>query len=158
MIKRVIIVEDETAAAVNLRSMLSIVAPEAEVVEVLESVEEAVEFFKAEVDADVVFMFFFAWGTALMVIGIVRLRQYRKLMASPEAMRAQEVAETDERNVMLANKAKSYAFFWYVLICSVAVIVLEFMNQVQIATSLAFSVCFLILLYWVCYYVLRRKY
>ena len=102
--------------------------------------------------------FFFAWGTALMVIGIVRLRQYRKLMASPEAMRAQEVAETDERNIMLANKAKSYAFFWYVLICSVAVIVLEFMNQVQIATSLAFSVCFLILLYWVCYYVLRRKY
>ena len=56
MIKRVIIVEDETAAAVNLRSMLSIVAPEAEVIEVLESVEEAVEFFKAEVDADVVFM------------------------------------------------------------------------------------------------------
>ena len=56
MIKRVIIVEDETAAAVNLRSMLSIVAPEAEVVEVLESVEETVEFFKAEVDADVVFM------------------------------------------------------------------------------------------------------
>ena len=56
MIKRVIIVEDETAAAVNLRSMLSIVAPEAEVVEVLESVEEAVEFFKAEVDADIVFM------------------------------------------------------------------------------------------------------
>ena len=102
--------------------------------------------------------FFFAWGTALMVIGIVRLRQYRKLMASPEAMRAREVAETDERNVMLANKAKSYAFFWYVLICSVAVIVLEFMNQVQIATSLAFSVCFLVLLYWVCYYVLRRKY
>ena len=56
MIKRVIIVEDETAAAVNLRSMLSIVAPEAEVVEVLESVEEAVEFFKGEVEADVVFM------------------------------------------------------------------------------------------------------
>jgi hypothetical protein len=102
--------------------------------------------------------FFFAWGTALMVIGIVRLRQYRKLMASPEAMRAREVAETDERNVMLANKAKSYAFFWYVLICGVAVIVLEFMNQVQIATVLAFSVCFLVLLYWISYYVLRRKY
>ena len=56
MIKSVIIVEDETAAVVNLRSMLSIVAPGAEVVEVLESVEEAVEFFKGEVEADVVFM------------------------------------------------------------------------------------------------------
>jgi len=102
--------------------------------------------------------FFFAWGTALMVIGIVRLRQYRKVMASPEAMRAQEVAETDERNIMLSSKAKSWAFGWYVLICGIAVIVLEFMGKVELATLLAFSVCALIVLYWGCYHVLKRKY
>lgn len=54
--KKVIIVEDETAAAVNLRSMLSTVVGEVEVVAVLESVEEAVEYFRGDVDADVVFM------------------------------------------------------------------------------------------------------
>ena len=54
--KRVIIVEDETAAVVNLRSMLAAIEPEAQVVEVLESVEEAVEYFSKSVDADVVFM------------------------------------------------------------------------------------------------------
>lgn len=54
--RRVIIVEDETAAAVNLRNMLKTIAPDLEVVEVLESVEESVEFFSKEVDADVVFM------------------------------------------------------------------------------------------------------
>ena len=54
--RRVVIVEDETAAAVNLRNMLSTIAPGVEVVEVLESVEESVEFFSGEVDADVVFM------------------------------------------------------------------------------------------------------
>ena len=54
--KKVIIVEDETAAAVNLRSMLSTVVGEVEVVAVLESVEEAVEYFRDDVDADVVFM------------------------------------------------------------------------------------------------------
>lgn len=54
--RRVIIVEDETAAAVNLRNMLKTIAPDLEVVEVLESVEESVEFFSNEVDADVVFM------------------------------------------------------------------------------------------------------
>lgn len=54
--KKVIIVEDETAAAVNLRSMLSTVVGEVEVVTVLESVEEAVEYFRGDVDADVVFM------------------------------------------------------------------------------------------------------
>ena len=56
MIKRVVIVEDETAAAVNLRSMLNNILPTMEVVSVLESVEEAVEFFSGNVDADVVFM------------------------------------------------------------------------------------------------------
>lgn len=54
--RRVVIVEDETAAAVNLRNMLNTIAPDVEVVEVLESVEESVEFFSNGVDADVVFM------------------------------------------------------------------------------------------------------
>ena len=56
MIKRVIIVEDETAAQVNLRSMLTSLIPGVEVVEVLESVEESIDYFSKEVDADVVFM------------------------------------------------------------------------------------------------------
>lgn len=54
--RRVIIVEDETAAAVNLRSMLASIDSNVEVLAVLESVEEAVEFFSSDVEADVVFM------------------------------------------------------------------------------------------------------
>lgn len=56
MINKVVIVEDETAAAVNLRSMLKGINPDVEVLDVLESVEEAVDFFSKGVDADVVFM------------------------------------------------------------------------------------------------------
>lgn len=55
-IKRVVIVEDETAAVVNLKSMLTTVVGDVEVVAVLESVDEAVEFFTGDVAADVVFM------------------------------------------------------------------------------------------------------
>lgn len=54
--KRVIIVEDETAAVVNLRSMLTAVVGDVDVVAVLESVEEAVEFFASKPSADIVFM------------------------------------------------------------------------------------------------------
>ena len=54
--RRVVIVEDETAAAVNLKNMLASLVPGVEIVEVLESVEEAVEFFQRDVEADVVFM------------------------------------------------------------------------------------------------------
>lgn len=56
MMRRVIIVEDETAAVVNLRSMLVNIDPDVEIVEVLESVAEAVESFSAHPEADVVFM------------------------------------------------------------------------------------------------------
>lgn len=54
--KRVVIVEDETAAVVNLRSMLATVAGDVEVVAVLESVAEAVEYFASKPSADIVFM------------------------------------------------------------------------------------------------------
>ena len=54
--KRIIIVEDETAAVLNLRSMLATVAGDVDVVAVLESVEEAVEFFSSKPSADIVFM------------------------------------------------------------------------------------------------------
>jgi DNA-binding LytR/AlgR family response regulator len=56
MINKVVIVEDETAAAVNLRSMLKSINPDVEVLAVLESVEEAVEYFSQGVEADAVFM------------------------------------------------------------------------------------------------------
>ena len=55
-IKRVIIVEDETAAVVNLRSMLLNIDPNIEIIASLESVEEAVDFFSSKVEADIVFM------------------------------------------------------------------------------------------------------
>lgn len=54
--KRIVIVEDETAAVVNLRNMLATVVGEVEVVAVLESVVEAVEYFSGSPEADIVFM------------------------------------------------------------------------------------------------------
>lgn len=56
MIRRVVIVEDETAAAVNLRSMLAAIDASIDIVAVLESVEESIEYFSQSYDADVVFM------------------------------------------------------------------------------------------------------
>ena len=58
MSKRVLIIEDETAAAVNLQAILRRVAPSYEVLTVLESIEEAVEYFSDEQSPqpDLVFM------------------------------------------------------------------------------------------------------
>ena len=52
---RIVILEDETAAAINLRSILTRVAPEAEVVETLESVAEGIEWFRTHPAPDLLF-------------------------------------------------------------------------------------------------------
>lgn len=53
---RVVVVEDETAAARNLIAILAEVAPDVEVVAVLESVVDTVRWFKEQAPPDLVFM------------------------------------------------------------------------------------------------------
>ena len=54
----ILIIEDETAAAINLRAILKKVEPECNVIAVLESIEESIEFFNdaSQPTPDVVFM------------------------------------------------------------------------------------------------------
>jgi len=53
---RVVIIEDETAAAVNLQSILRRVCPGVEIEAVLEGVDESVEWFGAHAEPDLVLM------------------------------------------------------------------------------------------------------
>ena len=52
--------------------------------------------------------FFCSFGVALLVMGILRLRRYRKITASDQTMRKQELAENDERTRMISERAKKY--------------------------------------------------
>lgn len=53
---RVLIIEDETAAAQNLKAILSTVTPEAEVLDTIDTVVDAVEWFESNAAPDIVFM------------------------------------------------------------------------------------------------------
>ncbi len=53
----IVIIEDETAAAKNLARMIASVAPDARIAEILESVEESIEYFgQCRPEIDLVFM------------------------------------------------------------------------------------------------------
>ena len=53
---KALIIEDETAAAQNLRSILAQVAPHVEVLDILESIGESVEWLRAHPQPDLLFM------------------------------------------------------------------------------------------------------
>lgn len=54
----VLIIEDETAAAVNLQAILHSILPDCNVLDVLESIEESIEYFndKSQLTPDLIFM------------------------------------------------------------------------------------------------------
>ena len=75
--KNVLIIEDETAAAVNLKAILRNVAPSYNVLAVLESIEESVEYFQSEPTPapDLVFMdIHLADGESFRIFDSVNIR------------------------------------------------------------------------------------
>ncbi len=101
--------------------------------------------------------FFSPLGLGLAVISLARIRNYIIITKNEDRLRKQEIAETDERNLMIANKAKSISFYIYLLLSCIAVIVLQLLNKSEIAMYISYSVCAMLLIYWVCYLIIRKK-
>ena len=102
--------------------------------------------------------FFFSFGMALTVMGILRLIRHRKVTKDESTIRRQEVAETDERTLMMAEKARSWAFSYSVMIAGIAVIVLSLLGKHDTAQPFAWFVCAEVVLYWICWLLARKKY
>ena len=80
--------------------------------------------------------FLSSFGFVLVVCGLVRIRNYKRITKSDESIRRQEIAETDERNLSIANRAKSWAFSLYVFLTCVLVIALEVLNREELVNIL----------------------
>ena len=101
--------------------------------------------------------FLSSFGFALVVIGIVRIRNHFIITKNEETIKKHQIAESDERNISIANKAKSVAFIIYVMLACVSVIILQLFNKTQLSTVLSATVCALVLIYWISYWIIRNK-
>ena len=99
-----------------------------------------------------------AFGFSLIVLGILRLIQYRKITGSQDTMRKQELTETDERNRMIFEKARSWAFSCSILIAGLFVIVLSLLGKHDTAQPFTWFVGIMVALYWIFYFIAKRKY
>ena len=101
--------------------------------------------------------FLSSFGFALTIIGVAKVRNYILITKNDETIRKQEIAETDERNISISNKAKSISFMIYIVLVVISVIVLQFLNQTLLASILSTSVCILIIIYWISYWIINKK-
>ena len=102
--------------------------------------------------------FFFSFGAALLIMGILRLIRHKKVTKDDASIHRQEVAENDERTLMMNEKARSWAFSYSIMIAGIAVIVLSLLGKHDAAQPFAWLVCGQVALYWICWMILRKKY
>ena len=100
--------------------------------------------------------FWSGMGSALLVIGVVRLLRGYRLSKSETYREAREVAETDERFHFIRNKA--WAGYLFVIICALGAIVLRLLGQELLSLAASGAVCLMLVLFWVSFFVLKKKY
>ena len=97
------------------------------------------------------------FGLVLIVVGIARLRNYRRITKTEESVKKQEILETDERNVDIVQRAKNAAFNVFVILLSIAIIVLQFLDLAVYVQTLFGVMCVLLVVYWVSYWIIRKR-
>lgn len=107
---------------------------------------------------DVVDSFWSGMGGALIAVGAVRVIQFLRYNKDESYREKWNVEVQDERNHFIRNKAWAWAGYLFVLIAAICSIVFKLLGQDMLSLAAGFAVSILVLLYWVCYLVLKKKY
>ena len=108
--------------------------------------------------AEKVDVFWNGMGSGLLIVGALNLlRQYR--FSKNEAYREKiEIEEKDERNQFIRNKTWAWTGYLFVIIAAILCIVFKIIGQEVLSFAASGAVCLILVLYWISYFVLRKKY
>lgn len=97
-------------------------------------------------------------GMGLAVVGAINLIRYYRLNKNDVYREKIELEASDERNHFIRNKAFAWAGYYFVLIAAVCTIVFKIIGQELLSQAAAYAVCLMLILYWISYLILKRKY
>ena len=97
-------------------------------------------------------------GTALIVVGGLMLVRQLRYKTNTEYKEKVDVEINDERNKYLRIKAWSWAGYIFVMLGAFGSIFFKIFGLDQYSQFSACCVCLIMVLYWISYMVLRKKY
>ena len=97
-------------------------------------------------------------GTALIVVGVLMLVRQLRYKTNTEYREKMDVEVNDERNKYLRRLAWSWSGYLFVMFGAVASIVFRILGMNQYSQFSAYCVCLIMVLYWISYLVLQKKY
>ena len=108
--------------------------------------------------AEIVEEFWSGMGGALFAIGVLRLARAYRFCKDESYREAVEVEAADERNRFIRNKAWAWAGYLFVLIIGVCSVAFRIAGQELLSVAAGFAVCLMVVLFWISYVILRKKY
>ena len=97
-------------------------------------------------------------GFGLAVIGALQLIRFYRFNKNQAYREAVEIAQTDERNHFIRNKAWAWTGYVFVVTAGILVIVFRIIGQEMLSLAASSAICFMIAVYWIVYMILKRKY
>ena len=97
-------------------------------------------------------------GGGLLAVGVLQLIRQLRYKNNAAYQQTVDTERSDERNRFLGMKAWSWAGYLFVIVAALASIVFKMMHEEKLMFAASGSVCLLLVLYWVSYFVLRKKY
>ena len=107
---------------------------------------------------DIVDSFWSGMGGALTAVGAIRLIQYFKYSRNPEYREKMEIERNDERNKFIGGRAWAWAGYGFVMLNAVGTIAFKIAGNDLLSQYCAYSVCLVLVLYWIAFLFLRKKY
>ena len=97
-------------------------------------------------------------GSGLIFVAILQMIREFRLWKNEAYREKFEIAQTDERNRFIRNKAWAWAGYLFIIVAAISSIVLKIAGQEQLSVAAGYGVGLLVLLYWGSYMVLAKKY
>ncbi len=97
-------------------------------------------------------------GVALIFVGILRFVYYFRLERNPEQKEKVQTEINDERNRFIRNKAWAFSGYLFIIIAGICLIVFKIIGQDLLSLAASYAVCLIMILYWISYIILKRKY
>ena len=108
--------------------------------------------------AGIVDNFWSGMGGALIAVGAVRMVQQIKFCKDKEYREKVEIESKDERNKFISLNAWAWSGYIFVLINAIGTIGFKIAGNEALSQYCAFTVCLVLVLYWLSYIALRKKY
>ena len=97
-------------------------------------------------------------GGALMAVGTLQLIRAVKYRKDSEYKEKVDTELGDERNRFLRMKSWSWAGYFTILIEGIGAIIAMVLGERTVQLVLSYSVCLVLVIYWVAYVILSKKY